>query len=74
MRHAKTVDGKIVKRKKKDKTKNRDLPPYADLPHVSTLRVYAYNCWIRGLHLGRYFDFVLNWTNILLHDVWYIMR
>lgn len=38
MRHAKTVDGKIVKRKKKDKAKNRELSPYADLPQVSTHR------------------------------------
>ena len=35
MRHAKTVDGKIVKRKKKDKAKNRELSPYTDLPQVS---------------------------------------
>ena len=34
MRHAKTVDGKIVKRKKKDKAKNRELSPYTDLPQV----------------------------------------
>ena len=35
VRHAKTVDGKIVKRKKKDKAKNRELSPYTDLPQVS---------------------------------------
>lgn len=34
VRHAKTVDGKIVKRKKKVKTKNRDLSPFADIPNV----------------------------------------
>ncbi|KAL9953264.1 hypothetical protein ACROYT_G040653 [Oculina patagonica] len=37
VRHAKTVDGKIVKRKKKDKTKNRDSSaPYADVPHETS--------------------------------------
>lgn len=36
VRHAKTVDGKIVKRKKKDKAKNRELSPYTDLPHETS--------------------------------------
>ena len=40
VRHAKTVDGKIVKRKKKDKSKNHDLSPSeGDLPNVSIFRV-----------------------------------
>lgn len=38
VRHAKTVDGKIVKRKKKDKAKNRELSSYTDLPHVRNTR------------------------------------
>lgn len=75
MRHAKTVDGKIVKRKKKDKTKNRDLSPYTDLPHVSTHKVDAYGCWIIEFHLVRFFDWTTSTLNILLsHDVLYIMR
>lgn len=39
VRHAKTVDGKIVKRKKKDKSKNQALSPHdGDLQNVSISR------------------------------------
>lgn len=36
VRHAKTVDGKIVKRKKKDKGKKPAASANGDVPHVST--------------------------------------
>lgn len=38
VRHAKTVDGKVVKRKKKDKPKNQDLSHDGDLQNVSIFR------------------------------------
>ena len=44
VRHAKTVDGKIVKRKKKDKAKNRELSPYTDLLHVRSTDCVTSDC------------------------------